>query len=154
MGKRIARLDTNYHPCIPGTSLNTTYKMGNTIKKQIDNREWVQQHASKMAITDVQETFEYVSTHHPFSGCATLPLPNLHGKETIDELATLADAVCVACVETLGFENTPSDIDFSELNTTAIANGAYIAKYHSDPLIRQQYLQFIDKWREFKASSK
>lgn len=109
-----------------------------------DNQTWVKEHASDLFPDNPKKTFEYVKNHHPFCGCAfsisAFPPPHQIPQET-DVLAKYADAVTVCCVEILGYGliELPSN-----MNLTEVANAAYVAKYHSDAMIRERASKMLE----------
>lgn len=112
---------------------------------------------SKVDRKDVQRTFQYVKSYHPFFGCAKPvdQLPEWTGKESLEQLAELADAVTVICFEQIGDEGgtRPDDAEphaHRKLNTTAVANCAYVALNHSKFAIRKQASETINRWRAVK----
>lgn len=103
-----------------------------------DNPNWVKERESFLLPNDPHRTLEYVRINHPFCGCAfsisQFPPPHKIPKD-LDVLAKYADAVTVCCVEILGYglSSLPPDT-----NLTGFANTAYVAKHHSDEMIRQK----------------
>ena len=118
----------------------------------IDNIQWVQDNEQYLDSKDVGKTFAYVRRYHPMSGCAHAVMPELTCKEDIKELAKLANAVTVACVEVSGRDKGVVELSqMSQLNTTAVGNMAYIALNHSDEEVRKHYIDVLDRWKLFKT---
>ena len=120
--------------------------------KLFNNKEWVAKHQAFLDPKSTQETFWYVVCHHPLFGCV-LPIQELNavkfnGNETLETLSEYADAVTVACCDT--FEHESEDYALEESfprNQTVVGNVAYIALYHPNPSIRNNYLDIISIWR-------
>ena len=116
----------------------------------INNVQWVADNAKFLHPKDPNKTYEYVIRHHPLFGSSRrLTLPKkLTGDETPEFLATLADAVCVACIESLG-EREPA------CNTiVAVGNMAYISLHHSKEEIKKKYGTRLNEWKREKLKNR
>lgn len=107
---------------------------------------------------DPQLTFRYVINHHPLMGCAvfpSIPLNDVLGLESIQEMAKYADAVTVCCYKALGDlelrEQNPIP-DISEINDASIGNAAYIAVHHPNPTARAHQTQWIAHYQNIAQS--
>jgi hypothetical protein len=115
-------------------------------QKLFDNEKWVSEHLPGLRPTDPNETLMYVLGYHPLSGCAASPMPRVDPSASTQELARLADAVCVCCCEHLGYTPVPTSID-EIANATSIGNIAYIALHHSSPEVRMKFEKLLDDWK-------
>lgn len=130
--------------------------MGNVSgsESKFDQAAWCREHASKVDTTNVQTTFHYVKWNHPFFGCAkhVNQLPTFTGQETLEQLAEIADAVTVLCVQQLdnegmGWDQMDTPEQLLAINSTGIANTAYLALHHDNPKIRNAAAVVIQRWR-------
>jgi len=119
---------------------------------EIDNEQWVRQHSIFLDANNIELSFNYIKKNHPLVGCSRRVFPALTAIDTIEQLASYADAVTVACVERLGTEQMPNLISLKKAeiknwNHTGVGNLAYIAIHHSTKKIRTQALAILEKWR-------
>jgi hypothetical protein len=137
-------------------------KMGvnnSQIADNFDQEAWCNQHRQSINPDDVMATFKFVKWRHPLFGCAKNIMPVLNGHESDADLAKLADAVTVLCVEQVGIEcfaENKQDLltnDLSTLNTTAIGNLAYVALNHSNKNIKNKASARLLLWRQAKIST-
>lgn len=129
--------------------------------KQIDNVKWVHEHSKQLSRFDSQQdVLKYVHKNHPLKGCAQFPMPSLRGDESIDELAMLADAVCIATVNR--FTECDEDRikrwmrtdDESDINETGVGNCAFMS-LHVDPGNPNGgiYHDALHRWRRYKQKA-
>lgn len=115
--------------------------------KPIDNEKWVKDNLQYLKRDDPDFTFNYVKLNHPIFGCVTFKHILNKVTDTLEELASKADAVIVCCYEKLGYDS--NHITPHLLKTTNnISFLAYIALHHSDENIRNKFLDYIKIWRE------
>lgn len=123
-----------------------------------DNVAWVQQNDAVLAPMrqDVNKTFKYVILNHPNGGCAFDMMKSMMKVDvkpwSIDQLASIADAVTVSCYEVLGdtqctsVAGTLNDARALE-SQTSIGNMAFIALYHSNPDVRARLRAELERWK-------
>lgn len=114
---------------------------------EVDNPEWVRKHAANLDINNIQQVFSYVRVVHPLAGCSRRAFPDLCGDESVEELAKLADAVTVACVNSGEEISVPPGFDYNSLNHTALGNIAFTALYASQESWKAKCLTILESWR-------
>lgn len=116
-----------------------------------DNETWVNQNRSHLSPLDPNLTFRYVTSHHPYMGCAFSPMstaPRFNKTLSLRELSKYADAVTVCCYDSIGHQFSGSTNPLLQrVNETAVGNSAYTALNHSDPNVRDKVSQYVEEWK-------
>lgn len=118
------------------------------------NKEWVEAHKHKMDAADVEKTKAYICQHHPWKGRPTKKLPHFHGRESVEFLATFANALIIQCIDQMCKqmpESVSRELD-AALETESphfvnalFANVAYISLNASDPTVRMIFQEFTER---------
>jgi hypothetical protein len=130
--------------------VNNKKKNKMTDNEVVNNVAWAEENKNRVDVKKIDKTFGFVLTHHPLHGLARRQMPKLTGTESTEELAKLADAVTVLCVEAVGSTQNTSSADettFSRMNATGVGNLAYCALKHSDEEIRRHNAELLEGWR-------
>jgi len=131
------------------------------LNDNFDQQAWCNENRASINPDDVMATFTFVKWRHPLFGCVKPMhlMPILNGHESDGDLAKLADAVTILCVEKVGsecFADNKQDLlstNLNTLNTTAIGNLAFIAIYHSDQNIKNKAKARLLLWRQSKIAT-
>jgi hypothetical protein len=118
----------------------------------MDNVQWIVDHKAGIVPDDPDKTLIYVLNNHPNKGCYESKMPILKRTETIEELAKMADAVTIGCLDTVGYRTQfrVTKLQLRTFTSTAIANTAYVALKHKNRKIRKEAMACLDKWRQLK----
>ena len=124
-----------------------------SVYDNFDQGVWCEQHRPFVNVGDVQATYLYVRWRHPLFGVAkpAEKLPIWNGAEPIEVIAKMADAVTILCLETVGRELTNNEAKVSaqipDMQTTAVANLAYVALHHADEQVKTVANAHLQAWR-------
>ena len=117
--------------------------------KTVDNKQWVQDH--KEILGDVRKyngVFRIVREYHPMCGVSRARMKALDSEEKIEELASFADAVTVACVDHVPVPTETSDTELACINHTGVGGMAYISLYSTGQKRREEASVLVLRWRD------
>jgi len=114
------------------------------------NSEWVKENS--ILLENLKDNpdmvFQLVTQIHPNSGMAFRRMPKITGAESINKIATYADAVTLVCYENIGNlqqYKAGKEMIIDGVNETGIGGIAYIALNHPSFEIRENFRGWYEK---------